>query len=45
VLGRAGELGFDEVVVHRPRPDGVYAGDLAVLERVAADVLPDLDPR
>jgi alkanesulfonate monooxygenase SsuD/methylene tetrahydromethanopterin reductase-like flavin-dependent oxidoreductase (luciferase family) len=44
VLGRAGELGFDEVVVHRPRPDGVYAGDLAVLERVAADVLPDLDP-
>ncbi len=44
-LGRAGELGFDEVVVHRPRPDGVYAGDLAVLERVAADVLPDLDPR
>jgi len=45
VLGRAGELGFDEVVVHRPRPDGVYAGDLAVLERVAADVLPDLDSR
>ena len=45
VLGRAGELGFDEVVVHRPRPDGVYAGDLAVLERVAAEVLPELDPR
>ncbi len=45
VLGRAGELGFDEVVVHRPRPDGVYAGDLAVLERMAAEVLPDLDPR
>ena len=45
VLGRAGELGFDEVVVHRPRPDGVYAGDLAVLEQVAAEVLPDLDPR
>jgi alkanesulfonate monooxygenase SsuD/methylene tetrahydromethanopterin reductase-like flavin-dependent oxidoreductase (luciferase family) len=45
VLGRAGELGFDEVVVHRPRPAGVYAGDLAVLERVAAEVLPDLDPR
>ena len=43
-LGRAGELGFTEVVVHRPRPDGVYAGDLAVLERVAADVLPGLDP-
>jgi alkanesulfonate monooxygenase SsuD/methylene tetrahydromethanopterin reductase-like flavin-dependent oxidoreductase (luciferase family) len=45
VLGRAGELGFDEVVAHRPRPDGVYAGDLAVLERVATEVLPDLDPR
>jgi alkanesulfonate monooxygenase SsuD/methylene tetrahydromethanopterin reductase-like flavin-dependent oxidoreductase (luciferase family) len=45
VLGRAGGLGFDEVVVHRPRPDGVYAGDLGVLERVASEVLPDLDPR
>jgi alkanesulfonate monooxygenase SsuD/methylene tetrahydromethanopterin reductase-like flavin-dependent oxidoreductase (luciferase family) len=45
VLGRAGELGFDEVVVHRPRPEDVYAGDLAVLERVAAEVLPDLDQR
>jgi alkanesulfonate monooxygenase SsuD/methylene tetrahydromethanopterin reductase-like flavin-dependent oxidoreductase (luciferase family) len=45
VLGRAGELGFDEVVVHRPRPDGVYTGDLAVLEQVATEVLPDLDPR
>lgn len=45
VLGRAERLGFDEVVVHRPRPDGVYAGDLAVLERVATDVLPGLDPR
>jgi alkanesulfonate monooxygenase SsuD/methylene tetrahydromethanopterin reductase-like flavin-dependent oxidoreductase (luciferase family) len=42
VLGRAGELGFAEVVVHWPRPDGVYAGDLAVLERVAAEVLPEL---
>jgi len=45
VLGRAGELGFDEVVVHWPRPAGVYAGDLGVLERVAAEVLPGLDPR
>ncbi len=45
VLGRADALGFDEVVVHRPRPDGVYAGDLAVLDQVAADVLPTLDPR
>jgi hypothetical protein len=45
VLGRAEALGFDEVVVHWPRPDGVYAGEPAVLERVAADVLPGLDPR
>lgn len=43
VLGRAGELGFDEVVVHRPRAEGVYAGDLDVLERVATEVLPELD--
>ncbi len=42
VLGRAEQLGFDEVVVHRPRTDGVYAGDLAVLEQVATDVLPGL---
>ncbi len=45
VLGRADALGFDEVVVHRPRPHGVYAGDLDVLEQVAADVLPGLEPR
>ena len=45
VLGRAATLGFDEVVVHWPRPDGVYAGDLGVLERAAAEVLPGLDPR
>jgi alkanesulfonate monooxygenase SsuD/methylene tetrahydromethanopterin reductase-like flavin-dependent oxidoreductase (luciferase family) len=45
VLGRAGELAFDEVVVHWPRPDGVYAGDVGVLERAAAEVLPELDPR
>src|SRR5471030_1917913 len=42
VLGRAGQLGFDEVVVHWPRPEGVYAGDVEVLERVATDVLPQL---
>ena len=45
VLGRATTLGFDEVVVHWPRPDGVYAGDVGVLERAAAEVLPGLDPR
>ena len=35
-VGRAGELGFTDVVVHWPRADGVYAGDEAVLEEVAA---------
>jgi alkanesulfonate monooxygenase SsuD/methylene tetrahydromethanopterin reductase-like flavin-dependent oxidoreductase (luciferase family) len=42
---RAAEMGFAEIVVHWPRPDGVYAGDERVLERVAADVLPDLHAR
>ena len=39
-LGRAGELGFTDVVVHWPRPDGPFAGSESVLERVAAEVLP-----
>ncbi|OLF07590.1 luciferase [Actinophytocola xinjiangensis] len=39
-LGRAAELGFTDVTTHWPREDGVYAGRLSVLERVAADVLP-----
>ncbi|MFL6142809.1 MAG: LLM class flavin-dependent oxidoreductase [Labedaea sp.] len=41
-LGRASELGFTDVVAHWPRPDGPYAGTEAVLERVAAEVLPAL---
>jgi alkanesulfonate monooxygenase SsuD/methylene tetrahydromethanopterin reductase-like flavin-dependent oxidoreductase (luciferase family) len=45
VLGRAAALRFDEVVVHWPRPEGVYAGDVGVLERAAAEVLPELDVR
>jgi luciferase-like monooxygenase len=40
--GRAAELGFTDLVTHWPRPDGVYAGSQATLERVAADVLPEL---
>jgi len=44
VIGRADELGFAEIVVHWPRPDGVYAGDERVLEQVATEVLPDLQP-
>jgi alkanesulfonate monooxygenase SsuD/methylene tetrahydromethanopterin reductase-like flavin-dependent oxidoreductase (luciferase family) len=41
-VGRAADLGFTDVVVHRPRPDGVYAGDLAVYEQVATHILPTL---
>jgi hypothetical protein len=37
--GRAGELGFTDVITHWPRPDGPYAGDEAVLETVAADLV------
>ncbi len=44
VLGRAVDLGFDEVVLHWPRPDGVYAGDESLLETVAAEILPALRP-
>ncbi|WP_148616067.1 LLM class flavin-dependent oxidoreductase [Nocardioides rubriscoriae] len=40
VAGRAGELGFTDLVTHWPRPDDPYAGELAVLEEVARDVLP-----
>ena len=38
-VGRAAELGFTDVIVHWPRPDGPYAGDEGVLETLAADVL------
>ena len=36
--GRAAELGFTDVVTHWPRDEGVYAGDVRVLEQVAADL-------
>lgn len=39
-VGRASELGFTDVVTHWPRPSDPYAGDRAVLEQVAAEVLP-----
>lgn len=39
LAGRAAELGFTDVVTHWPRPDGPYAGDVAVLEAVAAAVV------
>ncbi|AKT50353.1 LLM class flavin-dependent oxidoreductase [Arsenicicoccus sp. oral taxon 190] len=35
VAGRCGELGYTDLVTHWPRPDGPYAGDVAVLEEVA----------
>ena len=34
--GQAAELGFTDVVVHHPRPEGIYAGSVDVLEAVAA---------
>ena len=39
MAGRAGELGFTDVITHWPRPDGPYAGDVSVLEQVASQVL------
>jgi alkanesulfonate monooxygenase SsuD/methylene tetrahydromethanopterin reductase-like flavin-dependent oxidoreductase (luciferase family) len=45
MAGRAGELGFTDVITHWPRPDGPYAGHVSVLEQVAAQVLPDLRSR
>ena len=35
-VGRAGELGFTDVVTHWPRPEGPYAGQESVLEALAA---------
>jgi alkanesulfonate monooxygenase SsuD/methylene tetrahydromethanopterin reductase-like flavin-dependent oxidoreductase (luciferase family) len=40
--GRAAEAGFTDLLVHWPRPADRYAGDEAVLEAVAAEVLPGL---
>ncbi|MGW5362042.1 LLM class flavin-dependent oxidoreductase [Actinopolymorpha pittospori] len=38
-VGRAAELGFTDVVTHWPRATGVYAGDEAVLDKIASDHL------
>jgi len=40
MAGRAGDLGFTDVITHWPRPDGPYAGDVRVLESVARQVMP-----
>ncbi len=37
--GRAAALGFTDVVVHWPRPDGVYAGDDAILDSIADQLI------
>ena len=37
--------GFTDVVTHWPRSEGWYAGDEAVLDAVAADILPRLRSR
>ena len=44
-VGRAGELGFTDVITHWPRPAGPYAGDEAVLEAVAAELVSRADGR
>lgn len=40
--GRAGELGFTDIVTHWPRSGGPYEGRETVLEQVVSDVLPGL---
>jgi alkanesulfonate monooxygenase SsuD/methylene tetrahydromethanopterin reductase-like flavin-dependent oxidoreductase (luciferase family) len=44
MAGRAGDLGFTDLITHWPRPDGPYAGDPAVLESVASTVIPRHKP-
>ncbi|WP_158841432.1 LLM class flavin-dependent oxidoreductase [Saccharothrix deserti] len=41
-LGRADELGFTDVLAPWPRDEGPFAGDEAILDTVATDVLPTL---
>ncbi|WP_447008204.1 LLM class flavin-dependent oxidoreductase [Saccharothrix isguenensis] len=41
-LGRADELGFTDVLLPWPRESGPFAGDEAILDTVATDVLPTL---
>lgn len=39
MAGRADRLGFTDVITHWPRPEGVYAGDVSVLEGAASRLL------
>ncbi|MCQ0024690.1 LLM class flavin-dependent oxidoreductase [Streptomyces somaliensis DSM 40738] len=41
--GRHAELGFDEIVVHAPVPDSVFAADEAVFERIALEGMAQLE--
>ena len=45
VAGRYGDAGFSDLVVHWPRLNEPFAADIAVLERIAADVLGGSDHR
>ena len=38
MVGRAAASGFTDVITHWPRPEGPYAGSVAVLEDVAAEM-------
>lgn len=42
VVGRAGELGFTDVICHWPRPEEPYAGKETTVEDIAVEVLPTL---
>lgn len=42
VLGRAGELGFTDVITHWPRAEDPYRGRESTIEEIASDVLPSL---
>ncbi|TYC10519.1 LLM class flavin-dependent oxidoreductase [Actinomadura decatromicini] len=39
---RYAAAGFTDLIVHWPRPSGVYAGDPAMLDRIAEEVLPQI---
>ncbi|MEV5443626.1 LLM class flavin-dependent oxidoreductase [Streptomyces sp. NPDC052644] len=41
--GRHAELGFDEIVVHTPIPDSMFAADPVVFERIATDGIAQLN--
>jgi alkanesulfonate monooxygenase SsuD/methylene tetrahydromethanopterin reductase-like flavin-dependent oxidoreductase (luciferase family) len=45
VAGRYAEAGFTDLVVHWPRPHEPFAGEVTVLEQIAAEVLVHSDRR